>query len=634
MKKHIKNSSPAIILILAFFFAMTSSCEKIEPDSPPTNTLPADSIITISELRELYNGEPIDFEDSGINVMAIVTMDDSSGNIYREAFVQDDEAGILIRFSQFGNFSEGDSVRIALRGATLDEYRNMLQLTNVDGRTNLVVQASERYRDPIPVTIEEIDSAMQGMLVKLDEVQFSFGDVGAPYALSPEVQSGTNRNLEDCYGNGLIVRTSGYADFANEQIPEGNGSIIGLIGQFDNTMQLHIRRISEVILEGERCDPPGEDLELITIAEIKQMYADGATNLPPNTRFEGVIISDRDHENHPGQNAYMMDENGDGIALRFQSWHSLNLGLQVRINSSNMPITRFNGLLQVEQIPTGNAIVLGHGELPEPVVTTIQNLRNNINDFESTLVMIKDATLTGGGTFAGSVPVTDNTGSIDMYTTNWASFSDTQVVGGLYNITAIASIHFNPQIQIRSLDDLELLEEDDHQPGDPVTSIDEDFQSYPDHAVINQNGWTAFAEEGERNWICRTFNNNHYAQATAFNSPDPTNVMWMITPPIDRDAMSNPVFEFESAKAFYTHDGFSLWISTDFDGTNVLAATWEPLDARLAGEQDPDNTWIHSGYLDLSSYQGILHIAWRYESAAPQGNTGTFRVDNVKLYED
>ena len=632
--KRLFNHSPAIFILMLFFFAATSSCEKIEPDTPPGNTLPADSIITISQLRELYQEEAIDFEDSGLNIMAIVTMDDSSGNIYREAFVQDDNAGILIRLSQFGNFSEGDSVRIALRGAILDEYRGMLQLTDVDGRTNIVVQASEKYPNPIPATIDQLTSDMQGMLVKLEEVQFAFGDAGAPYALSPEVQAGTNRRLEDCDGNSLIVRTSGYANFANELTPEGNGSIIGLVGEHLSDMQLHIRRTSEVVMEGERCEPPGEDLDLITISDIKQMFADGATSLPPNSRFEGVIISDRDHENLPGQNAYLMDEAGDGIALRFQSWHSLDLGLKIRINSSNLPITRYNGLLQVDLIPLGNAIALGHGDMPEPVVTTIQNLKNNINDYESTLVLIEDAILPGGGTFAGNVVVTDNTGSVDMYTTNWASFANTQITGGRYNLVAIASIFHSPQLQIRNLDDLELLEEDDHQPGDPVTSIDEDFQSYPNHAIIDNYGWTAYAEEGGRNWICRTHNDNHYAQATAYNSPDPTNVMWMITPPIDRNAMSNPIFEFESAKAYYTHDGFSLWISTDFDGTNVTSATWEPLEARLAGEQDPDNNWIHSGYLDLSPYQGILHIAWRYESAAPQGNTGTFRVDNVKLYED
>ena len=632
--RRIFNHSPLIIIFSLIFFATISSCEKIEPDTPPANVLSADSIITISQLRALYQGDAIDFAASGLNIMAIVGMDDSSGNIYREAFVQDDDAGIFLRLSQFGNFKEGDSVRISLKGSVLDDYRGMLQLTNLDGRTNVIVQASGKHLEPIHTTIDKITSDMQGMLVKLDEVQFSFGDAGVPYALSPEIQSGTNRRLEDCEGNGIIVRTSGYANFAQELTPEGNGSIIGMVGEHLSDMQLHIRRTSEVIMEGERCEPPGEDLDLLTIAQIRQMHAEGATNLPPNTRIEGVIISDREHENLPGQNAYLMDEHGDGIALRFQSWHSLDRSLKVRIISSNLPITRFNGLLQVDQIPLGNAIALGAGEMPEPVVTTIQNLRDNINDFESTLVLIEDATLPGGSTFAGNVVVTDNTGSIDMYTTNWASFANTQIVGGRYNITAIASIHFSPQVLIRNLDDLELLEEDDHQPGDPVTSIDEDFQSYPDHAVINQDGWTAYAEEGGRNWICRTFQNNHYAQATAFNSPDPTNVMWMITPPIDRDAMSNPVFEFESAKAFYTHDGFSLLISSDFDGTNVTAATWEPLDARLAGESDPDNAWIHSGYIDLSPYQGIIHIAWRYEAAAPQGNTGTFRVDNVKLYED
>ncbi len=632
--RRIFNYSPAIIILSLIFFATISSCEKIEPDAPPANELSADSIITISQLRDLYQDEPVAFEESGLNIMAIVGMDDSSGNIYREAFVQDDDAGIFLRLSQFGNFKEGDSVRIALRGAVLDDYRGMLQLTDIDGSTNIIVQASGKHPEPIHTTIDQITSDMQGMLVKLDEVQFSFSDAGVPYALSPEIQAGTNRRLEDCEGNSLIIRTSGYAEFAQELTPEGNGSIIGLVGEHLSDMQLHIRRTSEVIMEGERCEPPGEDLDLLTIAQIRQMQAEGVTNLPPNTRIEGVIISDREHENLPGQNAYLMDEHGDGIALRFQSWHSLDRSLKVRIISSNLPITRFNGLLQVDQIPLGNAVALGAGEMPEPVVTTIQNLRDNINDFESTLVLIEDAILPGGGTFAGNVVVTDNTGSVDMYTTNWASFANTQIVGGRYNLTAIASIYNSPQLQIRNLDDLELLEEDDHQPGDPVTSIDEDFQSYPDHAIINQDGWTAYAEEGGRNWICRTHQNNHYAQATAFNSPDPTNVMWMITPPIDRDAMSNPVFEFESAKAFYTHDGFSLYISSDFDGDDVKNATWEPLDARLAGQSDPDNVWIHSGYIDLSPYQGILYIAWKYEAAAPQGNTGTFRVDNVKLYED
>jgi hypothetical protein len=633
MKRTINHNRATIILTL-FFFAVISSCEKVEPDSPPANVLSEDSLITLKQLRDLYEGDTISFKESGLNILATVTMDDSSGNIFREAFVQDDEAGIFVRLSQFGNFKEGDSVRIALRGGALYDYRGMMQLADIDGSTNIIVQAPGKHTEPIHTTIDQITSDMQGLLVKLDDVQFSIADAGVPYALSPEEQSGTNRRLEDCDGNTLIVRTSGYANFAQELTPEGNGSIIGLVGEHLGDMQLHIRRTSEVNMEGERCEPPGEDLDLITIAQIKQMHSEGATNLPPNSRIEGVIISDRDHENLPGQNAYLMDEHGDGIALRFQSWHSLDMSLEVRIVSSNLPITRFNGLLQVDEIPLGNAVVLAQTDMPEPVVTTIQDLKNNINDYESTLVLIEDAMLPGGGTFAGNVVVTDNTGSIDMYTTNWASFANSPITGGRYNITAIASIYNSPQLQIRNLDDLELLEEDDHQPGDPVTSIDEDFQSYPDHAVINNDGWTAFAEDGNRNWICRTFQNNHYAQATAYNSADPTNVMWMITPPIDRDAMSNPVFEFESAKAFYTHDGFSLHISSDFDGTNVTAATWVPLEARLAGQSDPDNEWIHSGYIDLSPYQGIIHIAWKYESAAPQGNTGTFRVDNVKLYED
>ena len=169
--------------------------------------------------------------------------------------------------------------------------------------------------------------------------------------------------------------------------------------------------------------------------------------------------------------------------------------------------------------------------------------------------------------------------------------------------------------------------------SDAVTFIDENFQSFADHSAINQNGWSSIAEVGNRVWICRTFQNNHYAQATAFNSIDDVNIMWLITPPINLDAMTSPTFEFESAQAFYTHPGFSIYISHNFDGTNVATADWQPLNATLAGLSDPGNQWIHSGYIDLSLYEGIVHIAWRHEGSHSNGQTGTFRVNIVKLYE-
>ncbi len=405
-------------------------CIHDDFDEPPLSEIPVGTVLTISELRDMFDNEPILFEDD-YSVYATVTMDDKSGNIFRNAFVQDETGAINLRMQAPGAVYQSDSVRIYLKGTILSSYMQMLQLDNVNVDRNIIKKENGKTVKPQLMSISEIGSQHQGRLIRLEGVQFIASDTGLPFADSENLLS-VNRMLEDCDGNQVIVRTSGYANFADDLTPELNGTVIAILSQFRSDFQLYIRSLNEIDMNDPRCGD---------------------------------------------------DDNG-----------------------------------------------------------------------------------------------TD--------------------------------------------------------PGEAVTFIDEDFQSYPEATPINQNGWIAYAQEGQRNWRCQIHQDNHYSQATAFGSQDVTNVMWMITPPIDLDAMSNPIFEFESAQAFYTHDGFSLHISGDFNGSDVTGATWEPLSARLVGGDDPSNTWIHSGYIDLSPHSGIVHIAWRYEAEEPIGNTGTFRVDNVKLYED
>jgi hypothetical protein len=429
------NKKYIILLVFPLIsILMMPGCIHDDFEEPALSDIPVGTVLTISELRAMFDDENILF-DEDYSVYATVTMDDKSGNIYRSAFVQDETGAINLRLQAPGGIYQGDSVRIYLKGTILGPYQQMMQLDNVNVDKNIIKQANGKSVVPTVIRIPEINTQHQGMLIKLEDVQFTEDDIGKPFADSENLLY-LNRTIEDCDGNQMIVRTSGYANFADELAPELNGSVVAILSQYRNDFQLFIRKMAELEMNDPRCGDDDDD------------------------------------------------------------------------------------------------------------------------------------------------------------------------------------------------------DDDDTDPGEAVTHIDEDFQSYPDHSVINQADWTAYAEEGERNWICRTHQNNHYAQATAYNSSDQLNIMWMITPPIDLDAMTNPVFEFESAKAFYTHDGFSLYIATDFDGSDVNGATWQALDARLAGQGDPDNAWIHSGYIDLSSYSGIAHIAWHYEAAEPEGNTGTFRVDNVKLYED
>ncbi len=691
MNHKIIKSITSYAILFSLMLAFATSCEMDDPVSPPGNTLSPDNISNIADLRSTFVGDTVFFEDSGLNVFATVTMDDNAGNIYREAFVQDDEAGILLRLTQFANFKEGDSVRIALKGAYLTEYAGMLQLSNLNPATNVVVQESDKHREPALTTIGDIDSSFQGKLVKIDDVQFAYGSFGVPYALSPEIQSGTNRRIQDEAGNTMIVRTSGYAEFASEHTPEGNGSIIGLVGEHFGNMQLHIRRTSEVNMEGERfetIDPDGAGtfddpynvahaiayntgtnkwVEGYIVGVMETVTDDFHPSFePPFQTVSNIIIADTPDESSLNNAIIVQLLPGDIRNALNLAQNPENKGKVVKVSGDLEAYFGQPGLRNTSGYwMDGEGIIIdepeGSGTFDDPY-NVAHAILYNTGDNQWVEGYITGVMETNVEPFTPSFepPFHTNSNILIADSPTETSLDKSLIIqlpfGEVRDALNLVDNPSNKGKKVKLLGDFALYfgqpgmrntsdywmdgdgddDDDDDDNGDngAVTYIHEDFQSYPNHSVIDQNGWTAFAEEGGRNWICRTHEGNHYAQATAFNSPDATNVMWMITPPIDRDAMSNPIFEFESAKAFYTHDGFSLWISTDFDGTNVTAATWEPLEARLAEQGDPDHGWIHSGYIDLSSYQGILHIAWRYEAAEPQGKTGTFRVDNVKLYGD
>ncbi len=67
-----------------------------------------------------------------------------------------------------------------------------------------------------------------------------------------------NHTLEDCDGNQVLVRTSGYANYASRPLPQGKGSFTGILGVFGSTLQLFARSEAEAQLNGPRC--PGQEL--------------------------------------------------------------------------------------------------------------------------------------------------------------------------------------------------------------------------------------------------------------------------------------------------------------------------------------------------------------------------------------
>ncbi len=246
-----KSIQTLFLFVLATFVA--TSCVKKKWDEPPVNEIPVGHILTVQDLKDTFANQPIKF-DADFSLFGTITADDKSGNLYRNFYLQDETGAILIRTLFSGGLNEGDSVRVYLKGVTLTQFSGMMQLDSVNVDKNVIKQATQKFIQPQSVTLEQVltDESLIAKLIKIENVEFATSDLGLTFANAAQLQT-QNRNLVDCNGNTVIVRTSGYANFANTVVPSGNGSLIAVLGIFNGTRQLYLRRVSDLNMNGERC---------------------------------------------------------------------------------------------------------------------------------------------------------------------------------------------------------------------------------------------------------------------------------------------------------------------------------------------------------------------------------------------
>ncbi len=237
-------------LTVAILFSV--SCKK-EFDAPPSKEIPVGNILTIDSLRKMYVASPVSFTQD-YSVYAVVTADEKNGNLYKNIFVQDNTGAINLRLLNSGGLYQGDSIRIYLKGTVLSKYNGMLQLDSVDVDKNTIKQKTLVDIAPQVATIDEIlaSSALQAKLVKLENVEFKCTELGKTFADAVN-QFSANRYIANCNGKEVIIRTSGYANFANVIIPQGKGSLVAVVGEFNGEKQLYVRTFGEINMSGTRC---------------------------------------------------------------------------------------------------------------------------------------------------------------------------------------------------------------------------------------------------------------------------------------------------------------------------------------------------------------------------------------------
>ena len=256
--QRITSAQRIALLALPLLLATAFGCKR-EFDTPPVKTIPTGAVITIAQLKALYQGTPVHFPVSEAQtVYAVVTADEQNGNLYKNIYVQDNTGAIAVRLMFSGGLYQGDSIRIYLPGTVLSPYNGLMQIDSVDVANNVVKQATDVYVAPTPVTMNELATQtglggpLQSKLIVLSDVEFIAGDTGLTYADAVN-QVTVNRTLENCSNSTAVVRSSGYANFANQHLPTGRGSFTGIASWFGSAAQLYIRDINEVQLTGPRC---------------------------------------------------------------------------------------------------------------------------------------------------------------------------------------------------------------------------------------------------------------------------------------------------------------------------------------------------------------------------------------------
>ena len=111
------NYQQVILVILIGIAFCFSSCRK-QYDNPPMDVITEGNSITIAQLKAMYTGTDLSITED-YNIFANVTSEETDGNFYKEAYIQDQTGAIRLRLLASGGLYIGDSIRINLNGTVL-----------------------------------------------------------------------------------------------------------------------------------------------------------------------------------------------------------------------------------------------------------------------------------------------------------------------------------------------------------------------------------------------------------------------------------------------------------------------------------------------------------------------------------
>ena len=412
----------------------------------------------------------------------------------------------------------------------------------------------------------------------------------------------------------------------------------------------------------------------VTIADVKAMYQEGDFIEAVDTDiYVKGYVSSSDQTGNFFKEFYIQDSpsNPTGalkiILNQVDSYNKYNLGREVYVSLKGLfigeervgnGVTAIGGRIETDQFGTTveslntNQIdqFLLRSEITEEMVPLPLSLSQISNSHVGLLVSAQNvefAANLAGERYFDPIETFDTQRTLQacegasytefsLETSSFSSFKFEELPTGNGTLTAVVSKTFDGSSLVLALNTTDDVDLNNERCGLLTAFFFEDFQDAQDNSNLNTTGWTNFAEEGGELWTEQLFQDIGTAEFSSFSTGDNLNIGWLISPGIDMDAQSGELLSFKTAQHHLDVDsednGIKVYVSTDFNGTDVLSATWEE---KTATFPNSDTSWyelIGSGSIDLSSYTGTLHIAFRVTGSGTDSDLdGAFQIDDVAV---
>lgn len=235
-----------------------------------SNNLEANA--TFDDVMALYQGETIQIQEDWI-IEGYVVSSDRAGNFFSVIHVQNHpvqptkglqveidlrdshlvyEIGsrILIRTKDLYLGKSGEAFKL---GGTFSAFGNIsvgrLPALKVPEHIFLSCDEGELLQ-PTVISVDNASDLHINTLVRFHDVEISEDELGLPFAIETEE---TERTLMDCNENKITLLNSGFSDFQEDILPEGSGTITGVLLKDGNDFQLVIRDLNDIDFSSERC---------------------------------------------------------------------------------------------------------------------------------------------------------------------------------------------------------------------------------------------------------------------------------------------------------------------------------------------------------------------------------------------